>query len=281
MRVVLFSATQPWLRPAAAAARCSECRAGVPGLPTWLSARFPEAESLDIDPGVPIDVLAFDLNSVVHTSLRKARDEDHAITLILKQLHAIQRSAPPARFVLLALDGAAPLAKVRTQRRRRQKSHAREARRAGEGRRSSRGLSPLLATPGTAFMSSVESALLYWSSSEALRSRIPRSPPGVRALAPCRYLVSGADTPGEGELKILSWLMCHSRSTSPADRVRSAVVVSRPCSQFFFSFPLSSPTISIHTHPHASTQATAPSLITQVDASALRRPSIAFTPQSW
>lgn len=179
---------------------------------------------MDLDKERPIDVLAFDLNSVVHTSLRKARDEEHAIALILKQLHAVQRSAPPARFVLLALDGAAPLAKVRTQRRRRQKSHARDARRVGEGRRSPRGLSSLLATPGTAFMSSLESALLYWSSAEALRRGVPRSPAGA-SMPPCRYFVSGADMPGEGELKILSWLMCRSRSASPAERVRSAVVV--------------------------------------------------------
>jgi len=209
MRLPLFG--PPALLPTPVP-RCGGCHAGVPGLPTWLSRRFPEAESRSVGSDVVVDSLAFDLNSVVHSKLRIARDEDHAIALILKHLHAVQRTAAPSRHVLLALDGAAPYAKTKTQRKRRLKSQQRELRKAdSRGKRPPR-LSSLLATPGTAFMAKIEAALLYWCSSEALRGRR-------------QYLLSGSDTPGEGELKILSWLLCRSCDGPASERVRSAMIV--------------------------------------------------------
>ena len=86
--------------------------------------------------------------------------------------------------VVLALDGAAPLAKIETQRKRRVQSSRRAKR--------SRGVSGLCATPGTKFMARLESALDVLV---LLRARTRRA----RHLA---FELSGSDVPGEGEVKI-------------------------------------------------------------------------------
>jgi 5'-3' exonuclease len=98
------------------------------------------------------------MNAILHVQLRRASSEEHALTLIFQRLHATLRLVRPGSHVLLALDGPAPLAKLSTQRARRQKVLQKKARR--------RGISSLVATPGTAFMARLEQALLYFICSE-------------------------------------------------------------------------------------------------------------------
>ena len=191
------------------------------------------------------DVVAFDLNSLLHSQLRRARDETHAIKLTFQKLHATLRCVRPERYVLLAIDGAGPMAKMATQQARRRKTSAKAAAR--------RGLSPLLLTPGTQFMTHLEEALVYWSCSELSTQRgrgrgwqkplariylMHRQPMAVgspspartrrlcasganpRSGSPCagrhlRILISGADAPGEGEFKIMDWLLSQCEATAP------------------------------------------------------------------
>ena len=90
-------------RPAASRPRAHPPRAGVPGFSTWLRKEFGDAYC-----GVPdkyaADVLCFDMNSIVHTQLRRSKNESHAFVRIFRQLHATMRVVRPRQHVLLALD---------------------------------------------------------------------------------------------------------------------------------------------------------------------------------
>ena len=172
---------------------------GVPGFITWLETNAPES-IVEIDSAAPrkADVVAFDLNSLVHGALRNSRDEQAAIVRIFQTLHRALRCVQPQSAVVLALDGAAPLAKIETQRKRRSKTSAKSARK-------QRGVSPLCATPGTAFMATLEDALTFWCCAELSTQR-------------ARHLtldLSGSDVPGEGEVKLVDWLLSHAKPRGP------------------------------------------------------------------
>ena len=179
-------------------------RAGVPGFSTWLRKEFGDAYC-----GVPdkyaADVLCFDMNSIVHTQLRRSKNESHAFVRIFRQLHATMRVVRPRQHVLLALDGPAPLAKMATQRERRRKS---------ADKSTEKGLSPLYATPGTIFMQRLEEALVYFCCEQLCTQR----------GSGLTFHVSGAETPGEGEFKLLEWLVAQDPPRG-GKRPPSAVIV--------------------------------------------------------
>ena len=109
---------------------------GVPGFVSWLETHSPEAlvempalprDNSEITPR-DVDVVAYDLNSLVHNALRNARDEDQAIAMVFQMLHSALRQVRPRTTVVLALDGAAPIAKLETQRKRRATSSRRDER---------------------------------------------------------------------------------------------------------------------------------------------------------
>ena len=191
-------------RPAASRPRAHPPRAGVPGFSTWLRKEFGDAYC-----GVPdkyaADVLCFDMNSIVHTQLRRSKNESHAFVRIFRQLHATMRVVRPRQHVLLALDGPAPLAKMATQRERRRKS---------ADRLTEKGLSPLYATPGTIFMQRLEEALVYFCCEQLCTQR----------GSGLTFHVSGAETPGEGEFKLLEWLLAQDPPRG-GKRPPSAVIV--------------------------------------------------------
>ena len=155
---------------------------GVPGFSSWLDLHFATSRS-EVPEDFSADVVAFDMNSVAHAALRNSRDETHAIKLIFQRLHATLRCVRPERYVLLALDGPGPMAKMATQHKSRLKTSTKTR---------SRGISPLRLTPGTAFMAKLEESLTYFACSEASTYR-------GRQL---RYLVSGSDAPGEGKYDV-------------------------------------------------------------------------------
>ena len=191
-------------RPATSRPRAHPPRAGVPGFSTWLRKEFGDAYC-----GVPdkyaADVLCFDMNSIVHTQLRRSKNESHAFVRIFRQLHATMRVVRPRQHVLLALDGPAPLAKMATQRERRRKS---------ADKSTEKGLSPLYATPGTIFMQRLEEALVYFCCEQLCTQR----------GSGLTFHVSGAETPGEGEFKLLEWLLAQNPPRG-GKRPPSAVIV--------------------------------------------------------
>jgi len=65
------------------------------------------------------DHVLIDVNQLLHVSLRRARNEGHALTMVIKELDKCLHLAKPTKSVVLALDGPPSAAKLATQRRRR------------------------------------------------------------------------------------------------------------------------------------------------------------------
>ena len=144
-----------------------------------------------------------------------AKSEGHFAILIFSRLDALLRDTRPRRSVVLALDGPAPLAKLLTQRLRRKRA-GRKATRAEEAEAEeflsaaandddappspSGSLNSLHLTPGSPLMRFVADALEYF-----ICARLE----GSAALKRVQWELSGADVPGEGELKLLSRLRSH------------------------------------------------------------------------
>eukprot|EP00584_Thalassiosira_punctigera_P001075 CAMPEP_0172540468 /NCGR_PEP_ID=MMETSP1067-20121228/11479_1 /TAXON_ID=265564 ORGANISM="Thalassiosira punctigera, Strain Tpunct2005C2" /NCGR_SAMPLE_ID=MMETSP1067 /ASSEMBLY_ACC=CAM_ASM_000444 /LENGTH=940 /DNA_ID=CAMNT_0013326335 /DNA_START=208 /DNA_END=3030 /DNA_ORIENTATION=- len=188
------------------------------------------------------DHVLIDANQFLHTTLRTAYnrrpkrskgsiltdgqqlDEDvtaHSLLLFLKEINRIARTtAVPRKSLVIAIDGSPGAAKLEMQRRRRfsiyKKAESQERqievleergwRDNDFGFYSKKRTNPLLSkherervtlniTPGTAFMESVTNALLYFSYQYVTRF------PGVRVY------ISPSSVHGEGEVKILDWIM--------------------------------------------------------------------------
>ena len=75
---------------------------GVPGFVSWLETHSPEALveiplASETAPPREVEVVAFDLNSLVHNALRNARNEDQAITFVFQALHRALQQVQPRR----------------------------------------------------------------------------------------------------------------------------------------------------------------------------------------
>lgn len=152
----------------------------------------------------PPEVFALDLNCAIYHCVRKIPItytpgeritwESRLIQEVLGYISMMVRLVAPTRTVYIAVDGVAPMAKIKQQRARRFKSAVlaeQEARIKAEARgnayESVARWDTNAITPGTDFMRNLARAL--------------------RALKlPVQTVVSPADEPGEGEQKIMSWL---------------------------------------------------------------------------
>lgn len=177
------------------------------------------------------DHVLIDVNQLLHVSLRRARNEGHALTMVIKELDKCLHLAQPTKSVVLALDGPPSAAKLATQRRRRyglvvRAAWKRERRKLLEERIqkvNDDGVSyknlllpskkrkqryrvneeqTLCITPGTAFMDRAADAILYWTWQRLTNptSLLRRNHRNVKV-----YL-STSDSPGEGEVKLLDWV---------------------------------------------------------------------------
>ncbi|GBF89683.1 acyl-coenzyme A oxidase, peroxisomal [Raphidocelis subcapitata] len=90
---------------------------GIPGFSLWFSEKNKHA-FVPLNT-VAVDHIYIDLNSVLHTVLRRASSYDQFHALLHKRLDEILRTLAPRRSVMIAVDGPAPLAKLITQRERR------------------------------------------------------------------------------------------------------------------------------------------------------------------
>lgn len=177
------------------------------------------------------DHVLIDINQLLHISLRRAKNEDHALVLTLKEVDKCLAQAQPKRSVVLALDGPPSAAKLVTQRRRRCSTlNKAEAKRERIEMMARRGLTyykqadeqqantnrnkkkskrkkkrrvndeaTLCITPGTEFMRKAANAFNFWAWQ---RMSNPFS-----VVRNCRVYISTSDVPGEGEVKLLDWLM--------------------------------------------------------------------------
>ena len=188
--------------------------AGVPGFCSWVESEAPDAVT-KLPNGFSTSIVAFDMNAILHTTLRRAKSADDAIKLCYAKLHATLRHVPPGSAVLLAVDGPAPVAKIATQQRRRRKAYSK--REAATPAKKQQVISSLAITPGTRFMQSFEAALIYFAYSELACYR-------ARGLT---FWVSGADVPGEGEIKLLGALRQIEAERAQRERARLARTAAR------------------------------------------------------
>jgi hypothetical protein len=161
-----------------------------------------------------------DMNQLLHITLRRARSDEHALTLLIKELDKYMEIASPTRCIVLAFDGPPAAAKLATQRRRRLNTIVRAERkklrmeilkkrglvvpprRKEMSRRKDKAAKEeetLKITPGTEFMAKAHDAVLYWA-----WQRLD-SPKGK--ISHCRIYISPSTVPGEGEVKLLDWLL--------------------------------------------------------------------------
>ena len=149
-----------------------------------------------------VDVLSFDLNSLLHkaaqkcwnygeykseerqqyldTNPRTERLEQEFLIILGAELTSVIVGIKPAVAVIFAIDGVAPMGKIFQQRSRRYRS----ALSGGQGSFDSNAL-----TPGTKLMGKVEVYIKEWIHTN-------------REILPPRSIFSGWRTPGEGEQKM-------------------------------------------------------------------------------
>lgn len=170
--------------------------------------------------------VAFDLNQILHQAARRSHSRMSLAMIIFRELDQILRSCIPRKSVFFAFDGPAPIAKLITQRKRRHKTsteytqnaatgsaprtqqtsqaqashvprrrhgHATSRQRTTNARRA---ISRLELTPGVDTLYFLQAAIEHWSFSRLKNDS---------RYSNVAIYVSGADVPGEGELKVIDF----------------------------------------------------------------------------
>ena len=203
--------------------------------------------------------ILIDMNQLLHVALRRSKNEDHALTMVLKELDvtleavlsaiSVQQNnkrRQPNRHtsIVLALDGPPCAAKIVTQRRRRwntlnrastkerrfstlakrgliYKQKNNNGKSKGHGKTAKKRVSEeatICITPGTEFMKKANMALEFWAWQRL------GNPNGPIAQNKCHIFISSSDIPGEGEVKLLDWVISSSNDNEKGNRVNQGVV---------------------------------------------------------
>ena len=184
---------------------------GVPKFYRWLSERYPCLSEVVKEHQIPeFDHLYLDMNGIIHNCSHPNDDDPHfRITEekifddIFHYIEVLFRMIQPRKVFFLAIDGVAPRAKMNQQRGRRFRS-AREAE-MNEKKAQDRGeqlpkdarFDSNCITPGTPFMVRLHQQLQYFIS-----NKISYDPLWQRV----NVILSGHETPGEGEHKIMDYI---------------------------------------------------------------------------
>ena len=190
---------------------------GIKGFRAWFESQFPRAmRDLDKDTAhETFDHVLIDMNQLLHIALRRAVSEGHALAMLMKELDACVELATPTTSLVLAVDGPPSAAKLATQRRRRfgtwnksqwkQRQLARFTKTLSKRqelafrRRYATEVKTLCITPGTDFMALAEQCMIYWAWQ---RLQNPR-----HILANVKIYISSSNVPGEGEIKLIDWIL--------------------------------------------------------------------------
>lgn len=156
------------------------------------------------------DNLYLDMNGIIHNCSHPDDDnvhfritEEQIFTDIFHYIDTLFRMIQPRRLFFMAVDGVAPRAKMNQQRGRRfrsaKESETKEnlARQKGEQLPDTVRFDSNCITPGTAFMVRLQDGLKHF-----IQSKISTNPLWRR----CRVILSGHETPGEGEHKIMEYI---------------------------------------------------------------------------
>lgn len=143
--------------------------------------------------------VAFDMNQVIHQSARRARNREALALLLFRELDQVLKNCIPRKSIFFAFDGPGPLAKLMTQRKRRNKARKEHTNVDADGPKTQyagTSIDRLECTPGVDLVYFLRDAIKYWAYSRLQNDR------------KYRYVdvrISGADVPGEGELKIIDF----------------------------------------------------------------------------
>uniref|UniRef100_A0A6I8RYS6 5'-3' exoribonuclease 1 n=1 Tax=Xenopus tropicalis TaxID=8364 RepID=A0A6I8RYS6_XENTR len=191
---------------------------GVPKFYRWISERYPCLSEVVKEHQIPeFDNLYLDMNGIIHQCSHPNDDdvhfritEDKIFADIFHYLEVLFRIIKPRKVFFMAVDGVAPRAKMNQQRGRRFRS-AKEAEdkikkavEKGEVLPTEARFDSNCITPGTEFMARLHEHLKYFVN---MKISTDKSWQGVAI-----YL-SGHETPGEGEHKIMEFI--RSQKTKP------------------------------------------------------------------
>uniref|UniRef100_A0A4W5P316 5'-3' exoribonuclease 1 n=1 Tax=Hucho hucho TaxID=62062 RepID=A0A4W5P316_9TELE len=191
---------------------------GVPKFYRWISERYPCLSEVVKEHQIPeFDNLYLDMNGIIH-QCSHPNDEDVHFRIseekifadIFHYLEVLFRIIKPRKVFFMAVDGVAPRAKMNQQRGRRFRSakeaedKIKKALEKGEVLPSEARFDSNCITPGTDFMARLQEQLKYFVNSKLSTDNAWK---GVNV-----YL-SGHETPGEGEHKIMEFI--RSENTKP------------------------------------------------------------------
>ncbi|XP_022099990.1 5'-3' exoribonuclease 1-like [Acanthaster planci] len=184
---------------------------GVPKFYRWISERYPCLSEVVKENQIPeFDNLYLDMNGIIHPCSHP-NDEDVHFRITEEQIfeaifHYIEvlfRIIKPRKVFFMAVDGVAPRAKMNQQRGRRFRSareaeeRERQALAKGETLPAEKRFDSNCITPGTPFMVRLQEQLKYF-----VRQKLTKDPMWQGLTV---YL-SGHETPGEGEHKIMDFI---------------------------------------------------------------------------
>lgn len=184
---------------------------GVPKFFRFMSERYPCLCELVRENQIPeFDNLYLDMNGIIHNcshpndlDVHFRISEEQIFRDIFHYIDALFRIIQPQKLFFMAIDGVAPRAKMNQQRGRRFRS-AKDAEVLEQKAISKGEILPTDArfdsnciTPGTPFMARLHEALQYF-----IKYKLSTNPLWQK----CRIILSGHETPGEGEHKIIEYI---------------------------------------------------------------------------
>ncbi|KAG7525653.1 5-3 exoribonuclease 1 [Solea senegalensis] len=184
---------------------------GVPKFYRWISERYPCLSEVVKEHQIPeFDNLYLDMNGIIH-QCSHPNDEDVHFRIseekifadIFHYLEVLFRIIKPRKVFFMAVDGVAPRAKMNQQRGRRFRSakeaedKIKKALDKGEVLPTEARFDSNCITPGTEFMARLQEQLKYFVHNKLSTDRLWQN---------VRVYLSGHETPGEGEHKIMEFI---------------------------------------------------------------------------
>ncbi|XP_053186193.1 5'-3' exoribonuclease 1 isoform X1 [Scomber japonicus] len=184
---------------------------GVPKFYRWISERYPCLSEVVKEHQIPeFDNLYLDMNGIIH-QCSHPNDEDVHFRIseekifadIFHYLEVLFRIIKPRKVFFMAVDGVAPRAKMNQQRGRRFRSakeaedKIKKALDKGEVLPTEARFDSNCITPGTDFMARLQEQLKYFVHNKLSTDRLWQN---------VRVYLSGHETPGEGEHKIMEFI---------------------------------------------------------------------------
>jgi len=184
---------------------------GVPKFYRWISERYPCLSEVVKEYQIPeFDNLYLDMNGIIHICSHPNDDDPHfriteekIFSDIFHYIEVLFRMIQPRKVFFLAVDGVAPRAKMNQQRGRRFRSakeaelNEKKAKDRGETLPEEERFDSNCITPGTPFMARLQEQLQYFINMKMSTDGLWKG---------TKVILSGHNTPGEGEHKIMDFI---------------------------------------------------------------------------